>query len=189
MSGRVSNTIVTDGLIFYIDAANRKSYPGNRTNINDISGNGIVATLNNSPTVNPNGTITLDGVNQYIQVVSNGTTAGFNTQNFTIDFWCNLTSNGAYEVLWSYDFTSHSPPYYAQHIRTVNGIDWMQLSCNNGVGIVSANGAVNFGSWQHWTLVRNLSAGTTGLYIDGQFNRQDSGETNSITYYAQEVWM
>jgi len=189
MSGRVSNTIVTDGLIFYIDAINYKSYPGSGTNINDISGNGIVATLNNSPTINPNGTITLDGVNQYIQVVSNGTTAGFNTQNFTIDFWCNLTSNGAYEVLWSYDFTSHSPPYYAQHIRTVNGVSWMQLSCNNGVGEVSANGAVNFGSWQHWTWVRNLSAGTTSLYIDGQFNRQDSGETNSITYYAQEVWI
>ena len=89
MAGSTGPDIVTDGLILLIDAANIKSYPGSGTNINDISGNGIVATLNNSPTINSDGTITLDGVNQYIQVVSDGTTAGFDTQNFTIDFWCN----------------------------------------------------------------------------------------------------
>ncbi len=181
--------IVEDGLILAIDAANIKSYPGSGTNINDISGNGIVATLNNSPTINSDGTITLDGVNQYIQVVSDGTTAGFDTQNFTIDFWCNLTSHGSYEVLWSYDFTSHASPYYAQHIRTTNSSGRMQISCNNGVAEVSGNNAVNFGLWQHWTWVRNLSAGTTGFYVDGIFDRQDSRETNSITYYAQEVWI
>jgi hypothetical protein len=181
--------IITDGLILSLDAANTKSYPGSGTNYNDISGNGIVATLANTPTINTDGTITLDGVNQYIEVVSDGTTKGFDTQNFTIDFWCNLISDGSYEVLWSYDYTSHTTPYYAQHIRTNNGNSQMAMTCNNGVGESSANGAVNFGAWQHWTWVRDLSAGTTGIYIDGQFNRQDSGETNTIDYYAQEVWI
>jgi hypothetical protein len=32
-------SIVTDGLILYLDAANKKSYPGSGTSITDLSGN------------------------------------------------------------------------------------------------------------------------------------------------------
>ena len=37
--------IVTDGLICYLDAANRKSYSGSGSTWNDLSGNGNHATL------------------------------------------------------------------------------------------------------------------------------------------------
>ena len=55
--------IITDGLIFAIDAANPKSYPGTGTNWYDISGGGAVLDLQNGPTYssNYNGIITFDG--------------------------------------------------------------------------------------------------------------------------------
>lgn len=52
MSGKVSNKIVTNGLVLYTDAANKSSYPGSGNNWNDISQNGTIGTLINSPTFN-----------------------------------------------------------------------------------------------------------------------------------------
>jgi hypothetical protein len=52
MSGKVSNAIITNGLVLYTDAANKSSYPGSGNNWNDISQNGTIGTLFNNPTFN-----------------------------------------------------------------------------------------------------------------------------------------
>lgn len=61
-------TIVKDGLVLYLDAANSKSYPGSGTTWNDLSGNGNHGTLTNGPTFDSGngGSIVFDGVNDYI---------------------------------------------------------------------------------------------------------------------------
>ena len=116
--------IVTDGLVLNLDASMLASYPKTGTTWNDISGNEKNGTLTNDPTFNSEngGSIAFDGSNDYIEISPNGTTSGFNVQSFTIDMWVKVMNVGAYNVLWSYDFTSHTPPYYSQHIRTNNTI-------------------------------------------------------------------
>jgi hypothetical protein len=59
--------IVRDGLVFYLDAANTKSYVGEGTTWRDLSGNSFNASLNNSPThtFNNQGYFTFNGTNQY----------------------------------------------------------------------------------------------------------------------------
>lgn len=59
--------IVTDGLVLCLDAANVKSYPGSGTTWSDLSGNGNNGTLINGVeyTVNNNGVMTFDGVNDH----------------------------------------------------------------------------------------------------------------------------
>lgn len=54
MATRYSSFIpgVTNGLVLYLDAAKRESYPGSGTSWYDLSGNGHVATLANGPTHN-----------------------------------------------------------------------------------------------------------------------------------------
>ena len=42
-------SIVTDGLVLALDAANHKSYPGSGTTWYDLSGNGNNGTLNCGP--------------------------------------------------------------------------------------------------------------------------------------------
>jgi len=63
-----SPKIVRDGLVFYVDAANRKSYPGSGVGWNDLSGNEYNGTLTNGPTFDSgnNGSLVFDGLNDYI---------------------------------------------------------------------------------------------------------------------------
>ena len=83
MSGRISNNIVRDGLVLYLDAANTKSYPRSGTTWNDISRIGNNGTLINGPTFSSarGGAIVLDGADDYV-ITSNIQT----TSNFTYDF-------------------------------------------------------------------------------------------------------
>jgi len=80
-----SPRIVTDGLVLALDAANTKSYPGSGTTWFDRSGNGYNGTLTNGPTFNSSnlGSISFDGVNDYIEIAHNLNTLS----NYTIMFW------------------------------------------------------------------------------------------------------
>ena len=68
-----SPSIVTDGLVLCLDAANTKSYPGSGTTWTDISGKGYDGTLTNGPTFSSNygGNIVLDGSNDFVTGVHN----------------------------------------------------------------------------------------------------------------------
>jgi hypothetical protein len=66
MAGTVAPNIVTDGLAFYLDAANTKSYVSGSTTWTDIA-NLTNGTLTNGPTFNSanGGSIVFDGVDDY----------------------------------------------------------------------------------------------------------------------------
>jgi hypothetical protein len=65
-------SIVTDGLVLCLDAANRRSYPGTGTTWTDLSGNGNNGTLTNGPTFNGanGGGIVFDGTNDRVNFSS-----------------------------------------------------------------------------------------------------------------------
>jgi len=89
-----SPSIVTSGLVLYLDAANSRSYPGSGTSWFDLSGNGNNGTLTNGPTFNSGngGSIVFDGVNDYI-LLPNGLLSG--TGNFTVNqFISNASGDG-----------------------------------------------------------------------------------------------
>ncbi len=108
-----SPTIVTSGLICYLDAGNVKSYPGTGTVWYDLSGNGNNGTLINGPTFSSvnGGVIVLDGVNDYIDVpinltnttytvlgasryvVASGRTFAAKNNNWLMGHWSNTTQN------------------------------------------------------------------------------------------------
>lgn len=63
-------SIITDGLVLCLDAANRRSYPGSGTTWYDLSGNGYHGTLTSGPTFNSVnlGNIVFDGTDDYIDL-------------------------------------------------------------------------------------------------------------------------
>jgi len=65
--------IVRDGLVLYLDAGNRRSYPGSGTSWTDLSGNGNTGTLTNGPTFDSEnlGSISFDGVNDFVTTGKN----------------------------------------------------------------------------------------------------------------------
>ena len=95
--------IVTDGLVFAVDAANYESYPGSGTTWSDLSGNGSNGTLINGPTFNSGngGYITFDGTDEWVSLIDN---IG-NPQQFTLSVWCrptalNVDENNNYRIVF-----------------------------------------------------------------------------------------
>jgi hypothetical protein len=70
MTTTYNPSIVTTGLVLYLDAANPKSYPGTGTTWTDLTGNGYNGTLVNSPTYS-NGILTFNGSNNYVSITIN----------------------------------------------------------------------------------------------------------------------
>lgn len=60
-------SIVKDGLVMYLDAANVKSYPGTGTTWNDLSGNGNNGTLVNGVNFS-GGSMVFDGVDDIVSI-------------------------------------------------------------------------------------------------------------------------
>ena len=97
MSFNYSPKIVNDSsLVFYLDAANTKSYVSGSTTWNDISKGGNTATLTNGPTFNTSkgGNIVFDGVDDFCS-----TTLVRTFTNMTIQAW--LYKNGASVSVYS----------------------------------------------------------------------------------------
>ncbi len=89
-------SIVRDGLVLCLDAANPKSYPGTGTTWFDLSDNGNHATLFNSPTFVSDfkGAFVLDNVDDYMTIPNlNFETLGV-SQNFTFMFGAKKTAYG-----------------------------------------------------------------------------------------------
>ena len=83
-----SPRIVTDGLVFCVDAANKRSYPGAGTAWTDLSKQGNNGTLTNGPTFDSAnaGSIVFDGTNDYANL---GTASSlFPGPNITASLFC-----------------------------------------------------------------------------------------------------
>jgi hypothetical protein len=93
MAFAYSPKIVTDGLVFAVDAANTKSYPGSGTTWKDLSGNGNDGTLINGPTFDSGngGSIVFDKTNDYVEGPASNS-FGFGT-NITIECWFKTTES------------------------------------------------------------------------------------------------
>ena len=82
-----NTSIVRDGLVLHLDAANVKSYPGSGAVWNDLSGNGNNGTLVNGVAYSSgnNGSLVFDGVNDYVNC-GNSTTLSMSTET-TLIHW------------------------------------------------------------------------------------------------------
>jgi hypothetical protein len=69
-------SVVRDGLMLHLDAANKKSYAGTGTAWNDLSGNGRNGTLTNTPSYSSlnSGSIVFDGIDDFVQCSGSVTT-------------------------------------------------------------------------------------------------------------------
>jgi hypothetical protein len=90
--GRAVNTpVYNNGLVLNLDAGNANSYPGTGTTWFDLA-SGNNGTLTNSPTYGSTngGSISFDGVNDYVDLGSN---IRFNDSDLTYDFWVKFNDN------------------------------------------------------------------------------------------------
>ena len=92
-----SAKIVTDGLVYSVDASDKNSYPGSGTSWNDLVHENH-GTLTNGPTLVSDGTsgdyINCDGTNDYIEVGNVAEIKQAIIETFTISFWVRPNSGG-----------------------------------------------------------------------------------------------
>ena len=157
-----SPRIVTDGLVFCLDAGNTKSYPGSGTTWTDLSGNGNNGTLTSMNGSNYNsangGYLDFDGSIDQINCGSSDNFA-FGTGDFTIEFWCNPDALGVSGIIsissdGSFSSTNWQFRYGSSKVR------WIYSSSSD----IISNSTVSTGEWTHVVATRNGTALT--LYIN-----------------------
>ena len=186
--------ILSDGLIYSLDAANFRSYSGSGLISNALVG-GIGATLVNGVgfTSSNGGSFVFDGTNDYINIPDSNLLA-FGTNPFSIDFWLYSTysypgSGIVYRtILSSYDnYNGAYNTYFYLGLFNNSG-----YGLTNTVGFLDSSGNyfnVNFGvniitnQWTHITFTRsgnNLICYKNGLYFASESRANNfSGTRNA----------
>jgi hypothetical protein len=145
--------IVRDGLVLYLDAADKTSYPGSGTTWYDLSGNGFHHSLSGSPTYNGN-SFTLNQTNgfTYASPITTNTLCTvviFYKTTDTQELWVR-GNNGSYYISAAYSTSG----YYSENSGTpLNYVDLIRVTDPN---TGSRNG--NYHMWEAKNI--NFSAWT-----------------------------
>lgn len=173
MSGRISyyGGIVKDGLILYLDAGKKDSYPRSGTNWLDLSGFNNNGTLFNNPTFNEDngGNIIFDGINDYINLPSNFWKHDTNLP-FTINLWfrSSQTTGGPLFVQQS-NITVNVGSSYVPVIYLANNGN-IRTECfwtGSALRFILSTGTYNDNNWHN--VVVTYSDSIQKLYINGDF--------------------
>lgn len=143
-----ANGIVTDSIVFNIDAGNTSSYPGSGTTWTDLASSPLTGTLTNGPTYSTDGggSIDFDGTNDYVTWGA-GTKLRF-TASFTYNMWIKLSSIAQtnHGVLQHQNSSSYTP--YIQNNKFFVARAGV---ANDGTGTI--NPTVTQDAWQNWCII------------------------------------
>ena len=166
-----NSSIVTNGLVLCLDAANSKSYPGTGATWTDLSGNGRTGTLTNMDGTNFNsangGFLTFDGVNEHVDCGS----SLLLSRPFTINSWVYFNSLTGWQTFVGQNrtLTNTSAAFYFQKVNSSGDV---QGRTHNTFGI-EINGstrcydatAVQTGVWYNYCV--SVSTSQLLLYRNG----------------------
>lgn len=163
VTGTLDN-IVTNGLVFNLDASQKGSYPGSGSNWVDLAGS-ATATLYNGAVYSSNnsGIISFDGVNDY---VNSGYDLSWNNSNsITVDFWVSPStiSGGNYGIIgkehpdWEWAFFQYASNLQLVYWNTAGG------HTNDMDFAVYAFPTAN--TWYH--VVYTWNGSTSTFYVNG----------------------
>ena len=144
MSVAYNASIVTNGLVLALDAANPKSYPGSGTTWTDLSGSRNNGTLTNGPTFSSanNGSIVFDGVDDRVDTFN-----ASSLTNITIEMWIYDTRSSGNRDILTYNGNSGSYTFNGTTFRT----DGNFLLSRSFAGV--GNPPLN--TWYRFCYVRN----------------------------------
>lgn len=177
-------SIVLNGLVLYMDAANSNSYPGSGTIWSDIIGNNDATLVNGVGYSSSNlGSLTFNGTTQYGSIPSvTGITDFTSSNNYTIDCWVylnstqNNTQSSDNDVIEKWDgFATRPYPYVIRYLR---GTQQMVAGVFNGTTANNATIQISSNAWWHISSVFNWSSSLLTLYGNGG-QVQNSGALNA----------
>ena len=161
-------SIVRNGLVLHLDAANSRSYPGTGTTWTDLSGLGNNSTLQNSPTYSSlnNGSFGFNGSTTRA-IIPNST--ALDTQTPSVEVWIKtnaLSQNG---------FWFEKGDVNTQYSLFQNGdgtIYWRQNIGGMTNLVTTASSVINATSW--FQVVGTYTSGVRRLYVNGTLVNADT---------------
>jgi len=177
--------IVKDGLVLWLDANDKTSYPGTGTTWRDLSKGGNNGTLTNGPTFDSGngGSIVFDGADDYIQQTLN--TGSFTTEASLCLFLKlqeNIPTNSSYTGLATLGNVSSSPgnSFPGTHYPWIDGYGYFCIFRQNRIDSINLSGGVN--KTTNHMLTITTTPGTNGwkLYQNNSLIYQTTGE-NTVT--------
>lgn len=166
--------IAQDGLVLYVDAANRKSYPGSGTTWRDLTRNRNNTTLINSPTFNSDnsGNIVFNGTNQYAESLVSLISV---TSNWTVNAWYKTSGNTFVGPLLARGNVAETFQWRCELDASTGKVRFlMRNSTDQSVlGTTSTNGT----GWHMATYTNNSNLVT--VYLDG--NVENSATITNLT--------
>jgi hypothetical protein len=166
MSGSISNKIVTDGLVLYLDAGNPRSYISGSTVWYDLEYGTPSGSLINGPTFSSEnvGSIVFDGVDDYVQVQP---ITSLSSTSYTISSWFKPISFGGVDLGFATLIGSSS----------IRRILWNSGSKNilaqmggNPSSVSSTLNSVPTSQWSYVTYIYDNNLNKEYLYINGVYN-------------------
>jgi hypothetical protein len=174
--------IVVDGLVFNVDAANVKSYPGSGTTWRDLSRGDNNGTLVNGPTYNTanGGSIVFDGVDDFV-----GSFTSLNLlNNITVSCWfsfINIPSGTSYRgIVGDWDTVNNTRSWLLTKFNTNNTISFFL----NSTGISSNN--ININSTT--LIVPNVKYYASGVYNGNTMSIYVNGVLENSTNYSSNIF-
>ena len=158
--GTSISVIVTEALVFNLDAGNTASYSGSGSTWTNLgsAGSGANGTLMNSPAYSSSGggSLVFNGSTQYVNC------AVTKTANCTFSCWAKTTATLSQPMLFITGPNGSGPD-----LLFYSGV----IAWNSWDGVAASFGSipssVNNGNWHHFAVVTDTVANNTKLYYDG----------------------
>ncbi len=168
-----NNVIVSDGIIFYIDAANQRSYSGSGITVNSLVGIGGTLVGGVGYTSTNNGSFSFDGVDDYVNIPY---PSGLNSGSpITVSLWAKWITTGTTTATIQTLLDNNYQTAYQSGPGTIGFViqdrpdlgKILEWGASPGAGITRCTSTfqVGDGTWRHITGTND--GANSILYIDG----------------------
>ena len=167
--------VVSKGIQLYLDSGHNGSYPGSGNTWFDISGNGKVATLYNTPTYSAGNSGILTFAKASFQYAETTTNLG-NMPNWTVETWIKLSSAlvaGPNAIVTNVFDGVNKLNYALGSMNVANTNTYAAFFDGAGWHLHATGQALSLGVWYH--LVGTYNGATLSHYVNGTFS-------NSLSY-------
>lgn len=176
--------IITDGLVLHLDAANKRSYPGNGTSWYDLSSAKnhlywsspapIFRSYNNTPVISTSTTYT--ALRPIKSTTYNGMRTGTGSYSVVCVFKPNLTTSG--RVLISFGPADSSCNGQNVHPISTTNSKFVGGSCN-GYGTWNNNSGQTITTDRFWHMCTTYDGTTERIYINGYLDKSSAMSSNT----------
>ena len=180
ITAETGNNIQTDGLVFYVDAAYKKSYPGSGTTWNDLGPNGSNATLVGGGTFDSanGGSIVFDGTDDVVTATDAGLPSSSNPRS--ISAWVKNTRVNQWKSIVHYGGSSNNTANFFSIGNTADGYKLHMAAFNN-----TADGSTDAVPEEEWcNVVMCYGSNAVDYYINGSASGGDASYTGVNTTLA-----